>query len=482
MRLTRFLAVGMVLLGIAALTGGLVTPNAATPDGDELSPCKLVSEFRILNRPSSITQKDMEFVRTLFTDENADEAISELASNLPVTSLEQLGRLEAFSNATGIGQRRAFLLRVFFTLKGDERCPTELPKVAYFHSAVSTELRKPVDMDALFEKAKNIYDIVGQDAEKLIWKYTGTTGDYAFVFADGRLAVASKANFDLPAQDTLAKELNDAIDLINVISGVDPKDREHAVDHATYYATDAGVYHRIKYKYNGNFNLHLSIPDCTVNKATMTILGKDGACKGAGSTYHSSCRGNAVWGQYYYIGEDLVASCEAEKKGYERCKVNNQQAFHITPQIPVGGIYDIRAEWIDSSHTLFIEAYTTPTGKQFVLYSDDYKIYVTETTRSVSIDEFGEFTGLNLKPIVDFTFSPSKPTFGQEVSFDSSSSYDPDGAIVLYEWDFNNDGLTDDRGMKVSHYFACSGGWVVTLTVTDDQGAKVSKTKTVIVR
>jgi PKD repeat protein len=60
--------------------------------------------------------------------------------------------------------------------------------------------------------------------------------------------------------------------------------------------------------------------------------------------------------------------------------------------------------------------------------------------------------------------------------FDGSASYDPDGTIVSYEWDFG-DGHTGS-GVKPSHHYNAPNGrtYAVTLTVTDDFGIKNSST------
>jgi PKD repeat protein len=80
----------------------------------------------------------------------------------------------------------------------------------------------------------------------------------------------------------------------------------------------------------------------------------------------------------------------------------------------------------------------------------------------------GFFTNLLTPPVADFTYSPIEPYMNETVTFDASGSYDPDGTIVSYEWNFG-DGL-NSTGMIVTHAYEASGNYVVTLTVTDDDG------------
>jgi PKD repeat protein/subtilisin family serine protease len=75
----------------------------------------------------------------------------------------------------------------------------------------------------------------------------------------------------------------------------------------------------------------------------------------------------------------------------------------------------------------------------------------------------------NQPPVARFTFSPANPIVNQWVTFDATSSYDPDGSIVSYSWDFG-DGATA-TGSRVTKRYSAAGTYTVTLTVTDNRGA-----------
>jgi PKD domain./BNR/Asp-box repeat. len=55
------------------------------------------------------------------------------------------------------------------------------------------------------------------------------------------------------------------------------------------------------------------------------------------------------------------------------------------------------------------------------------------------------------------------------VQFDGSDSYDPDGFLVTYKWDFG-DGKSG-AGVTPAHVYTANGTYVVTLTVTDNASA-----------
>ena len=68
-----------------------------------------------------------------------------------------------------------------------------------------------------------------------------------------------------------------------------------------------------------------------------------------------------------------------------------------------------------------------------------------------------------------------------DTAFNGAGSYDPDGSIVAWDWNFG-DGHTGSGETTSHHYNAPNGGtYTVTLTVTDDFGFKCSATTVVYV-
>jgi len=88
----------------------------------------------------------------------------------------------------------------------------------------------------------------------------------------------------------------------------------------------------------------------------------------------------------------------------------------------------------------------------------------------------------NELPVASFTFTPESIIAGQPVYFDGSASYDPDGTIVGWNWDFG-DGykISGPNHPTVNHTYSEGGTYIVTLEVVDNVGGTGSTSKTISV-
>jgi len=89
-------------------------------------------------------------------------------------------------------------------------------------------------------------------------------------------------------------------------------------------------------------------------------------------------------------------------------------------------------------------------------------------------------TVANVAPVALTTgTTPTSGTAPLTVSFVGSSSYDPDGVIASYVWNFG-DG-TSSTLSNVSHTYSTAGTYNASLTVTDNSGAQSVGTVTIVV-
>jgi hypothetical protein len=147
------------------------------------------------------------------------------------------------------------------------------------------------------------------------------------------------------------------------------------------------------------------------------------------------------------------------------------------PNVPCGDV--LTYEWEIDGDNLFDDA----TGVAPVLSAaflnslgaGTYTIYlkVTDNFGAFNISAGTTLTIYDNRPIPAFTYNPQSPQCNQSVSFDGSTSTHgkPGQTIVLYEWDFNYNGVTftpSITGITPSHTFTTTGNFVVALRVTDN--------------
>src|SRR5947199_641830 len=82
----------------------------------------------------------------------------------------------------------------------------------------------------------------------------------------------------------------------------------------------------------------------------------------------------------------------------------------------------------------------------------------------------------NVPPVAIITFSPTNPTVGQNILFDGSASYDLDGTIVLWSWNFGDGNVVSSGSPTANHSYLGAGDFTAKLTVIYNAGANGNAT------
>jgi len=79
-----------------------------------------------------------------------------------------------------------------------------------------------------------------------------------------------------------------------------------------------------------------------------------------------------------------------------------------------------------------------------------------------------EFIPQAYPPVAIADASPTTQTVCEQIHFYDDGSHDPDGTIVKYEWDWDNDGVFDEEGSDLYHSWDTPGTYQVQFRVTDN--------------
>jgi len=107
----------------------------------------------------------------------------------------------------------------------------------------------------------------------------------------------------------------------------------------------------------------------------------------------------------------------------------------------------------------------------------NYTVTLTVTDNDGLKDSLSKVITVKSPPVASFTYSPEGPVVCEKRIFNASSSYDPDGEIVSYNWDFGDRNTA--KGEMVTYAYTKDGEYTVTLTITDNDGLVNSTSKVI---
>ena len=145
-------------------------------------------------------------------------------------------------------------------------------------------------------------------------------------------------------------------------------------------------------------------------------------------------------------------------------------ATPFTFQAIIGSVHSISAP---ATQTLGGTNYTFSSWSDAGAATHNVTVPATDTTFTATYSGGG---GTNHPPTAVATGSPTSGTAPLAVSFDGSTSADPDvGDTISYSWDLNGDGTFGDSTVaKPSFTYTAAGTYSAVLRVTDNHGASTT--------
>jgi PKD repeat protein len=188
---------------------------------------------------------------------------------------------------------------------------------------------------------------------------------------------------------------------------------------------------------------------------------------------------------YVYVGETVYIYFEVYNQG------NESETFDVyvyaDENATIIGDEIIIATWTDVFpypwSERYFDALWDTTGVEPGYYTISVKVPPVlgevDTADNTLVD--GIVTVVLPPPVASFSWQPKTPYVGDTVVFDASASYDPDGTIVSYYWDFGDGTTANTTEPIIEHTYSQTNTCTVTLTVTDNDGLTSTTTNYITV-
>jgi len=218
------------------------------------------------------------------------------------------------------------------------------------------------------------------------------------------------------------------------------------------------------------------------NRLANEITTADSLAARGGTITMTSTQPDRVGGSGYSVTLHTGTECDRDRFVSETCLRLTASSPDVTVYVPVNNDTTVTLASLDN-------------GRFRIAATDAGPVTVGSTDSAPATNELGATVGVasetlldspldtelgNRPPVSDFEFSPASPQDGRDITFNASGSFDPDGAVDTYRWDWDGDGSIDDTTTDpvVTKSFP-AGSYEVTLEVGDENGAKSSFTRLV---
>lgn len=233
---------------------------------------------------------------------------------------------------------------------------------------------------------------------------------------------------------------------------------------------DGGGGPRFKIDRFGDWGESYPGTDVSVNANTSYIIDFDATSKTVATTQVASCGEVSGFSSLNFRGTPNNWG----NTGLTRVSSSSwQTTVNFDGQVNQRFKFDIHGDWSqnygDDNSDGVLELSGADIATSIV---GEYVVEVNEDTLAYSLTPASG----NLSPSAVITPGDQTVTVGAQIQFSGASSSDPDGTVASYNW---SDGATTE---STSITFNSTGTQVVSLTVTDDQGASGSTSVTITVQ
>ncbi len=170
----------------------------------------------------------------------------------------------------------------------------------------------------------------------------------------------------------------------------------------------------------------------------------------------------------YYTEDDLDRTGDGDSDDRDDLDEHTLSLYHLDERTGRWSKIDPSKDWVFD---------TGVNTTDCLLYGEDYAGYVWADVTKLSLFGLAALPqNLRPHPILDLK---TTATEGDSITMNASQSWDPDGAIISYSWNFG-DGMTA-TGKTIEHVYMDDGKYTVRLTVEDSGGSIGTATKRVTV-
>lgn len=141
-------------------------------------------------------------------------------------------------------------------------------------------------------------------------------------------------------------------------------------------------------------------------------------------------------------------------------------AFNASSSTPNGGSI-VNYEWT------FGDGNVTAIGDPIIIHEylayGLYNVTLTVTDSEGLNDTAWQMVNVREHPSASFMYTPLEPGTCETITFNASTSEPNGGTIINYRWNFDDGNTTDTDNPVITHHYASSGTYNVTLTVFDSE-------------